>query len=914
MKARKHSSTIEESAIIELIARIVSSVRATKPDYALLAEELAQAIQFDVFGVVLLRYDRAAVRIVACQRESGRWVASYHQHPFIDSKLQQICQTESPELLVHHCLHGLDGPPSDQGDALSRYHQLRSTIIAPLIVEGRILGTLELGSTDAYTYDDQECQRVVSAVARVLASAIEGAQLGGSAAIQDKQREALRLVSRSLTSKMDLPIILRQIVTGIAESLNVASAIFMYNRRKQVLTLVAQAGLDETILERLLVDDLPIRETCIVSQTVLRRRQSFVAHDITNDEHFPDSGVFFSSLGMRSIFSHPLYTENAIYGALLLCSPESGGFTPLKIDILSLFASQATIAIHNGMLLEAARQRQRFQLLIERFDQNCQQEETRPVDDTEEQAPSDEERLLTELQLLKQVRAMSRDIFGVSLHSLLNFISRNILTRDELDLHAALFAPQQAVEDDSMKVDSLSGAVSSDLEQRVPLVDTLSVLMETAESALMNAGRLGAISSLTEQLKQSGHGVNDAWFILDPQNNCTYMNSAAEAFRNMHLDEMETTSTTRLLKFPSGEGVDLSIEQVLKHIWPYMRNAGEIQEYLRCILYESTSLRDVRCVLASEALPAHAPQNNYVPRTDSLPTDRHYQLTCYPLYDSYQRLAANALQVRDVTQQVREKTNIDTLLSSVSHDLRTPLTTVKAATSGLLQVDMAWSEQDRLEMLEDIDRETDHLIVLVNALVDLSRIKMGALILEKEWCDICEVMNGAIDKVERILAGREVCVHILSKLPLVYVDHGQIEQVLYNLIENACRRSPDRAYIEVVLQVIEGDGEILQVHVMDQGTIIPEHERQRIFESYYQLRSYGNGLGLAICKGIIEAHQGDMRVEARHVDDGSLPYSGACFTFTLPVSPHYPPLSGRTMVDILPDERDHQGKIPPQAR
>src|SRR5579884_200133 len=199
LKAKSHSSTIiEASVIIERIARIVSSVRAAKPDYVGLAQELEQAIEFDVLGIVLLRYDRAAVRIVSCQREGSQWVTSFHQHPFEDSMLQQIYRSETPELVLKQCPQGLDGLPSTHGDALSRYHQLRSIIIAPLVVDGRILGALELGSIDIHTYDDQECQRIVEAVARVLASAIEGAQHGGNVAIQDRQRKALRQVSHSL--------------------------------------------------------------------------------------------------------------------------------------------------------------------------------------------------------------------------------------------------------------------------------------------------------------------------------------------------------------------------------------------------------------------------------------------------------------------------------------------------------------------------------------------------------------------------------------------------------------------------------------------------------------------------------------------------------------------------------------------
>src|SRR6185312_10414604 len=100
METRKYSSALEESAIIERVARIVSSVRGAKPDYTRLAAELEQAVPFDIFGVVLLRHDRQAVRVTVCRREIDLWVASYHQHPLKDSMLE--CVLQSPTLKVNN--------------------------------------------------------------------------------------------------------------------------------------------------------------------------------------------------------------------------------------------------------------------------------------------------------------------------------------------------------------------------------------------------------------------------------------------------------------------------------------------------------------------------------------------------------------------------------------------------------------------------------------------------------------------------------------------------------------------------------------------------------------------------------------------------------------------------------------------
>ena len=242
MDVKTHTPTLKESTIVERVARIVSSVRGTKPDYTYLAAELEPAIPFDVFGVVLLRHDRQAVRVTVCQKEHGSWLAQFHQHPLAGSMVEQILH--SPMTTVENYPRGVDGPPAKCGDALSGWHQLRATLVAPLTVGDRVLGTLELGSTILDAYTDKTLQRLIEAVVRVLAAAIESAQVGGSAEIQDRQRQALKDVSSALTSKMDLSSILNQIVDGIAQALNVSSAIVIFDQHGGRLHLEAQSGLE----------------------------------------------------------------------------------------------------------------------------------------------------------------------------------------------------------------------------------------------------------------------------------------------------------------------------------------------------------------------------------------------------------------------------------------------------------------------------------------------------------------------------------------------------------------------------------------------------------------------------------------------------------------------------------------------
>ncbi|MBV9230929.1 MAG: GAF domain-containing protein, partial [Chloroflexi bacterium] len=783
------------------------------------------------------------------------------------------------------------------GDALSNYHQLRSTLIAPLVVEERVLGTLELGSVIANTYADETLQRLIGAVVHVLATAIESVQAGGSAEMQNRQRQALQVVTSALTSKMELSTILDQIVGGIARALNVASAIFMIDRRGRKMRLEAQSGLDQEVLDRFFSRELSISDKSIVGETILRR-QPHVSHDIATDERFPESRMFFTESGMHSIFSHPLVTGTTVYGALLLLSPEPGGFTPLKTDILSLFASQATVAIHNGMLLEAAQQRSHFQEAIERLERMHERHAAELSNGSGEGAMSEAPAQQDELELLEYVRKETQHTFGVSFTSLLRFISDHLLTQNERDLQAVLYAGQsgavlEAIERprvDSTALFTVKAAeqaathAAQSEERKNSFADTLSLLSQTAESALVRAGMVGELSRLIFQLKQSANWVNNPWFVVDLDGLCRYMNPPAEALCGTRLAGMTPYNTQPFVTaFPSDASVP--VEEVFEKMLPRIRNRDEVVMYLQDFKQGTAHRRELRWVLAIEPARVRSGLQQVVAKgEDSLPlesasSDHHYQFIRYPMYNPQGQLEAYALQVHDVTEQVRDEQNRSALFSSVSHDLRTPLTTIKAAVTGLLQKDVAWSEQDRQAMLEDIDSETDHLTVLVTALVEMSRIEMGALILEKEWCDIAEVMYGALAKLQRVVAGHPICVHSPRQLPLVYIDHVQMERVFYNLIENAARHSPERGEILIALDVVNDGTEMLRVQVIDHGSGVPEHERERIFNSFYSLRSYSNGLGLAICKGIIDAHQGRIWADAA-VDGGS------CFVFTLPTHPY----------------------------
>jgi two-component system, OmpR family, sensor histidine kinase KdpD len=215
------------------------------------------------------------------------------------------------------------------------------------------------------------------------------------------------------------------------------------------------------------------------------------------------------------------------------------------------------------------------------------------------------------------------------------------------------------------------------------------------------------------------------------------------------------------------------------------------------------------------------------------------------------------------------------LLNSVSHDLRTPLASIKASASSLLDPTVEWSPQQRREFLETIDQESDRLTRLVHNLLDMSRIEAGALdprLVETALPDI----TGPVVRLARSKTSQPIEVDIPDDLPAVLVDPVRLDQVLTNLLDNARRYADDRP---VTVQGRAVDGRV-ELRVVDHGPGIPEAERERVFDQFYRLRRNGRtppdgtGMGLAISRGIVEALGGTIRVEGT-------PGGGATFVVSL---------------------------------
>ncbi|MEO8876235.1 MAG: sensor histidine kinase KdpD [Polyangiaceae bacterium] len=238
---------------------------------------------------------------------------------------------------------------------------------------------------------------------------------------------------------------------------------------------------------------------------------------------------------------------------------------------------------------------------------------------------------------------------------------------------------------------------------------------------------------------------------------------------------------------------------------------------------------------------------------------------------------ARRAHFRVETEQLR-----NALLSSVSHDLRTPLAVVTGAASALLDPKGPSDESSRRELLSTIHGEAERLNRLVRNLLDMTRLDAGALKMSKEMQPIEEVVGAALNRVEDRLVGRELTTNLPDDLPLVPLDSILIEQVLINLLENATKYTPRASSISVSATAHD---DVVELVVADHGPGVPSEDAERVFDKFYRRRESeggGVGLGLTICRGIVTAHGGKIWVTAS--DDGH----GAAFHFTLPLDSSAP--------------------------
>ena len=208
-------------------------------------------------------------------------------------------------------------------------------------------------------------------------------------------------------------------------------------------------------------------------------------------------------------------------------------------------------------------------------------------------------------------------------------------------------------------------------------------------------------------------------------------------------------------------------------------------------------------------------------------------------------------------------------MNSVSHDLRTPLSTVLGASTTLIDLGDKLTPAVRADLLLSIREEAERLSRYVGDLLDMTRLEGGGLNIRADWIDVRDVLNAASKRVARRLGKRRMTRDFPAQLSLVMVDQGLLEQALVNILENAIAYSPDGSTVE--LAAYEDRGAVV-ISIEDEGKGIPTAELERVFDKFRRMeepsdRTKGAGLGLAIAKGFVEAMNGRIAA-ASPLQDG----------------------------------------------
>ncbi len=243
------------------------------------------------------------------------------------------------------------------------------------------------------------------------------------------------------------------------------------------------------------------------------------------------------------------------------------------------------------------------------------------------------------------------------------------------------------------------------------------------------------------------------------------------------------------------------------------------------------------------------------------------------LYEELKRAFAEASQAEGLRQSERLKS---ALLDAVTHDLRTPLTAIKASATTLLG-SSGVEEDARRDLLEVIDEEADRLNRFVEEMMELAQIEGGQLALHRTPVSVLDVVNEALDRCAVPLQKHPVEVAIPHDLPALRVDAATISTVLVELLDNSTKYSRPGTPIRVVAE--QSDPENVAVAVEDRGVGVRPEIRERVFQKFYRdpsTKSRGFGMGLAIARGIVEAHGGKIWMEAN-------PAGGSIFKFVVPV-------------------------------
>lgn len=319
-----------------------------------------------------------------------------------------------------------------------------------------------------------------------------------------------------------------------------------------------------------------------------------------------------------------------------------------------------------------------------------------------------------------------------------------------------------------------------------------------------------------------------------------------------------------------GFQLDESEQAVAAWAFQHRQPAGRGTDTLPAVAARYTPLQTARGVIGVMGIAPRDTTRYMTPEQRRL-LEAFASLAAVAIERAQLEEAARTSQVLEATEKLQTA-----LLNSISHDLRTPLVSITGTLTSLQEDGAQLDDHAKQNLIENARQEADRLNRLVGNLLDMTRVESGAMQIHREPAEVEDVIGSALEQLKARLDERPVHIEIPKDLPLVPLDFGLMTQVLVNLIDNATKYSPSDSPIEIKASKTSN---AVEIEVADRGIGIPPADLKRVFDKFYRVQRpesvSGTGMGLAICKGIVEAHGGQIEAENR---DGG----GTIIRLTLP--------------------------------
>ncbi|MDT4290766.1 DUF4118 domain-containing protein [Methylomonas sp. MO1] len=408
----------------------------------------------------------------------------------------------------------------------------------------------------------------------------------------------------------------------------------------------------------------------------------------------------------------------------------------------------------------------------------------------------------------------------------------------------------------------------SDLENIVGLA--VMIIVANVTGSLLEKSRLQA------ELAKQRESHTNALYRLSRDLSAAQDHNAVARIAAEHIDNEFGTDSVLLiantengLQIQTNQVLPVSLHNIDLALAQGAFEKGEVRQQHPLSYYPlhgSSAVQGVLTILQTEALVRQSPEVNTF---------------CHLIAQTLERFQL-AAQAREANLQAETEALRNALLSSISHDLRTPLTRIIGAVGTAIENDAGLSAMERQELNQSVLDEAQRMSELTGKILDMARLSSGQIILHRSWNAIEEIVGSALNRLDKHLQDRPVRTLLPDSLPLLWIDAVLMEQVLVNLIENAVKYTSPGSPIDIEAIALP---KRFRLSITDYGPGIAKHQQTRIFEKFYrgatETQQNGVGLGLALCKAIVEAHGGLIQADNRAG-------KGAEFSIELPL--HAPPL------------------------